>query len=116
MGDGRPGTARWVSTDGAGRDERAGPAAPGNAQKPAADRKAPPQPAGGDLTPPPARGDKRRYFVLMTICIGLFVSSWAVVDRYSVTAAIILSAVALVIPPFAAIVANVTSATDRRRP
>ncbi|HEY4464864.1 MAG TPA: DUF3099 domain-containing protein [Streptosporangiaceae bacterium] len=75
-----------------------------------------PRAAGGDLTPPPTRGDKRRYFVLMTICIGLFVISWAVVDRYSVTAAIILSAVALVIPPFAAIVANVTSATDRRRP
>ena len=52
----------------------------------------------------------------MTICIGLFVVSWAVVDRYSVLAAVIMSAVALVIPPFAAIVANVASATDRRRP
>ena len=94
-----PGYRRWVSTDGPGRDGRSRPAPP-----------------GGDLTPPPTGGDKRRYFVLMTICIGLFVISWAVVDRYSVTAAIILSAVALVIPPFAAIVANVTSATDRRRP
>jgi hypothetical protein len=71
---------------------------------------------GGDFGPPPTRVDKRRYFVLMTICIGLFVISWAVLDRYSVTAAIIVSAVALVIPPFAAIVANVASATDRRRP
>jgi hypothetical protein len=52
----------------------------------------------------------------MSICIGLFVISWAVLDRYSVPAAIIVSAVALVIPPFAAIVANVASATDRRRP
>jgi hypothetical protein len=63
----------------------------------------------------PSRGDKRIYFVLMTICIGLFVLAWAVVDRYSTLAAVIISAVALVIPPFAAIVANVASATDRRR-
>jgi hypothetical protein len=51
----------------------------------------------------------------MSVCIGLFVISWAVVDRYSTLWAIILSAVALVIPPFAAIIANVASATDRRR-
>jgi hypothetical protein len=70
----------------------------------------------GPVVPPPTRGDKRRYFVLMGICIGLFVLAWAVVDRYSVTAAVIMSAVALVIPPFAAIVGNVTSATTRRRP
>ena len=66
--------------------------------------------------PEPPRTDKRRYFVLMGVCIALFVVSWAVVDRYSVLAAIIMSAVALVIPPLAAIVANVASATDRRRP
>ncbi|MGH3186340.1 MAG: hypothetical protein ACRDPY_31855 [Streptosporangiaceae bacterium] len=54
--------------------------------------------------------------VLMTVCIGLFVISWAVVDRYSQTAAIAISAVALVIPPFAVIIANVASASDRRRP
>ena len=50
----------------------------------------------------------------MGICIGLFVVSWAVVDRSPVLAAVIMSAVALIIPPFAAIVANVASATDRR--
>ena len=71
---------------------------------------------GARAGPAPTRTDKRRYFVLMTICIGLFVVSWAVVDRYSVLAAVIMSAVALVIPPFAVIVANVASATDRRRP
>lgn len=71
---------------------------------------------GGAAGPPPARGDKRRYFVLMTICIGLFVISWAVVDRYSTLAAVIISAVTLAIPPFAAIIANVASAADRRRP
>jgi lipopolysaccharide export LptBFGC system permease protein LptF len=65
---------------------------------------------------PPSRGDKRLYFLLMGICIGLFVLSWAVIDRYSVTAAVICSIIALLIPPFAAIIANVTSAADRRRP
>jgi len=70
---------------------------------------------GGPAGPEPSRTDKRRYFVLMSVCIGLFVISWAVVDRYSTLWAIILSAVALVIPPFAAIIANVASATDRRR-
>jgi hypothetical protein len=52
----------------------------------------------------------------MAVCIGLFVLSWAVVDRYSVTAAVILTIVALVIPPVAVTIANVASATDRRRP
>ncbi len=52
----------------------------------------------------------------MMICIGLFVLAWAVVERYSVIAAVIMSVVALVIPPFAAIIANAASATDRRRP
>ena len=42
----------------------------------------------------------------MTICIGLFVLSWAVLDRYSTTAAVIVSVVALAIPPFAAIIAR----------
>ncbi len=70
----------------------------------------------GPVGPQPSRGDKRLYLVLMTICIGLFVISWAVVDRYSQTAAIAISAVALVIPPFAVIIANAASASDRRRP
>ncbi len=65
--------------------------------------------------PEPSRGDKRLYFVLMAICISLFVISWAVLDRYSTIAAAVVSAVALAIPPFAAIIANVASATDRRR-
>jgi Protein of unknown function (DUF3099) len=70
----------------------------------------------GPSGPPPSRRDKRLYLVLMAVCIGLFVLSWAVLDRYSVTAAVIVSAVALVIPPFAVIIANAASATDRRRP
>ena len=65
---------------------------------------------------PPSRRDKRVYLALMAVCIGLFVLSWAVLDRYSMTAAIVVSAVALVIPPFAVIIANVGGAADRRRP
>jgi hypothetical protein len=68
-----------------------------------------------DPGPQPSRNDKRWYFGLMATCIGLFVLSWAVIDRYSTLAAVIVSAVALAIPPFAVIVANVASATDRRR-
>lgn len=70
----------------------------------------------GSLGPQPSRRDKRLYFALMTVCISLFVLSWAVLDRYSMTAAIVVSVVALAIPPFAVIIANVASAVDRRRP
>jgi Protein of unknown function (DUF3099) len=73
------------------------------------------QDGNGSAGPQPSRGDKRLYFVLMGICLGLFVLSWAVLDRYSTTAAVIVSVVALAIPPFAAIIANAASATDRRR-
>jgi Protein of unknown function (DUF3099) len=65
--------------------------------------------------PQPSRADRRLYFGLMAVCIGLFVLSWAVLDRYSTVAAVVVSVVALVIPPFAAIIANVASASDRRR-
>jgi hypothetical protein len=70
----------------------------------------------GSAEPPSSRRDKRVYLALMTVCIGLFVLSWAVLDRYSMTAAIVVSVVALVIPPFAVIIANVGGAADRRRP
>ncbi len=90
---------------------------PGGAVRPAGPGDVPgPGDPAGPAGPQPSRGDKRLYLVLMTICIGLFVISWAVVDRYSQTAAIAISAVALVIPPFAVIIANVASASDRRRP
>ena len=51
----------------------------------------------------------------MATCIGLFVLSWAVISRYSSLAAVIVAGVAVAIPPFAVIVANVASASDRRR-
>ena len=44
----------------------------------------------GPAGPQPSRGDKRLYFVLMIICIGLFVLAWAVLRRYSMTAAVML--------------------------
>jgi hypothetical protein len=69
-----------------------------------------------DPGPQPTRTDKRWYFALMATCIGLFVLSWAVIDRFSSLAAIIVAAVAVAIPPIAVIVANVASASDRRRP
>ena len=69
----------------------------------------------GPAGPQPSRGDKRWYFGLMAVCIGQFVLAWAVIDRFSRLAAVIVSAVTLTIPPVAVIVANVASATDRRR-
>ncbi len=49
---------------------------------------------------------ERAYLVLMGVCVLLIVLAWTLIWRYSVVAAIAMSAVALVIPPVAAIVAN----------
>jgi hypothetical protein len=49
---------------------------------------------------------RRRYFWLMGTCVLLLVLAWFVVRLWSTTLAVAMSAVALVIPPFAAIVAN----------
>ncbi|MBO0814187.1 MAG: DUF3099 domain-containing protein [Actinobacteria bacterium] len=57
----------------------------------------------------------RLYFVLMGLCLVLFVLAWAVVRRYSVTVAIVMSAVALAIPPIAVIIANAGDEASRRR-
>ena len=65
--------------------------------------------------PPPSRRTKKVYFAMMGTCLGLCVVAWVVVAQYSTIAAVIMSAVALVIPPFASIIANATSATDRRQ-
>ena len=53
---------------------------------------------------------KRAYFIMMGVCLVLIVLAWMVVDRYSIVAAVIMSVVALVIPPFAAIVGNASPA------
>jgi DUF3099 family protein len=57
----------------------------------------------------------RLYFILMALCIGLFVLAWAVVRLFSVTAAVVMSAVALAIPPVAVIIANAGDEASRRR-
>jgi hypothetical protein len=49
---------------------------------------------------------KRPYFWLMGTCIALIVLAWNVVRLWSVTAAVVMSVIAMVIPPIAAIVGN----------
>jgi len=52
------------------------------------------------------RTRKRAYFIMMGVCLVLIVLAWMVIYRYSIVAAVIMSVIALVIPPFAAIVGN----------
>jgi Protein of unknown function (DUF3099) len=49
---------------------------------------------------------KRIYFVLMGVCVGLFLLSGLVVRHYSVPVAVGMAVVAMCIPPIAAIIAN----------
>jgi hypothetical protein len=49
---------------------------------------------------------KRLYFAIMGLCLVLIVLAWNVVRLYSTTAAVAMSAVAAVLPPVAAVVAN----------
>ncbi|WP_255954446.1 DUF3099 domain-containing protein [Streptomyces odontomachi] len=56
---------------------------------------------------------RHRYFLMMGICIGLFVLAWGVVRIWSVPAAVGMCVVAMVIPPCAAIVANRRGPEDR---
>ena len=51
-------------------------------------------------------GRKASYFWLMGTCIVLILLAWNVVRFWSVTAAVVMSVVAAVIPPIAAIVGN----------
>ena len=57
---------------------------------------------------PGLRHRRREYAVLMGTCVLLVVLAWNVVRLWSVTAAVIMSAVAAVLPPVAAVVANRT--------
>jgi hypothetical protein len=49
---------------------------------------------------------KRVYLTMMGVCVLLIVLAWTLIWRYSVTAAVVMSAAALVVPPLAVIVAN----------
>ena len=52
------------------------------------------------------RTRKRAYLVMMGVCLVLIVLAWTLIWRYSILASVVMSAVALCIPPLAAIVAN----------
>lgn len=60
-------------------------------------------------------GRDRVYFAMMAICLTLFILAWAVVRFYSLTAAVVMTVVALAIPPVAVIVANAGDEASRRR-
>jgi hypothetical protein len=48
----------------------------------------------------------RVYFLMMSVCITLVVVAWTVVRLYSVTWAVVMSVLAMLIPPVAVMVAN----------
>jgi len=52
---------------------------------------------------------RRRYLAMMGACVLLLIVAWAWISRYSVTAAVAVSAAASLIPPAAAILANADS-------
>jgi ABC-type transport system involved in cytochrome bd biosynthesis fused ATPase/permease subunit len=49
---------------------------------------------------------RRAYFAMMGTCLTLITLAWLVVRLFSVTAAIVMSVIAMVIPPFAVIIGN----------
>lgn len=51
---------------------------------------------------------------MMGTCVTLVIVAWWVVRLYSVTAAVVMSVVAMAIPPVAVIVANAGDETSRR--
>lgn len=57
----------------------------------------------------------RIYFLLMGTSVTLVVLAWWLVRLYSVTAAIIMSVVAMAIPPIAVIVANAGDEASRHQ-
>lgn len=63
---------------------------------------------GRPREPGPLRFSTRRraYFAMMGACLVLIVLAWTVIWRFSILAAVIMSVVALFIPPLAAVVAN----------
>lgn len=63
----------------------------------------------------PAVNRDRAYFILMGGCIVAVVLAWTVVRIFSVTAAVVISVAAGLVPPIAAIVANAGDEGSRRR-
>jgi hypothetical protein len=56
--------------------------------------------------PPTIRTRRRIYLAMMAVCLGLVVNAWTWVRHFSIGAALVMSAIAAVIPPFAAMAAN----------
>jgi len=57
--------------------------------------------------PPVDEGTRaRRYLIIMGACLGLLVLAWGVVRLWSVPAAVVMSMIAMLLPPIAAVVAN----------
>lgn len=52
------------------------------------------------------RRRQRWYFALMGVCLVLILLAWNLVRLWSATAAVVMSAVAAVLPPIAVIIAN----------
>jgi hypothetical protein len=59
---------------------------------------------------------RRAYFVLMGTCVLLIVLAWNVVRLWSTTAAVVMSVVAAVLPPVAAVVGNLGALDDSELP
>jgi uncharacterized metal-binding protein len=57
----------------------------------------------------------RIYFLLMGTSVTLVLLAWWLVRLYSVTAAVIMSVVAMAIPPLAVIVANAGDEASRHQ-
>jgi hypothetical protein len=66
--------------------------------------------------PPTERQRVHRYLALMGTCLALIALAWTVVRAVSVTAAEVMSVVAMLIPPIAAVVANAGWYPDRADP
>ena len=62
-----------------------------------------------DPDDPDLRSRKKVYFWLMGVCILPIVLAWNVVRLFSVPAAVVMSAVAALIPPTAVILGNRSS-------
>lgn len=52
------------------------------------------------------RRRQRWYFTLMGVCLVLILLAWNLVRLWSTTAAVVMSAIAAVIPPVAVVIAN----------
>jgi hypothetical protein len=56
---------------------------------------------------------RQAYFVLMGTCVALITLAWVVVRLVSVTAAVVMSVIAMVIPPIAVVIGNAGQPDDR---